>query len=272
MRFINCLLLTFIVIFALIWIFPIYCVFTNSLKGDKEFYLRGVFSFPENFNISNYKKAWTEGKFYKYYRNSLILSFTKVPIGLLISALAAYPLAKWTFRIRDYIFYLFIWGLTIPVNVTLLPILKILKSLNLLNHIIALYPPYIAFGIPFQILVLRGFFKSIPNELIEAAKIDGCTEFNVFKNIIIPLSKPALASLFIIDFLATWNEFLMALVFVQNDEWRTVPIGLMYFFGEYSVSYPTVMAGITIGILPVLIVYVFLQKYFVAGTVGAIKG
>lgn len=271
-RVFNYMWILIMLILAMIWIYPIFVVLINSLKTDAEFFTKGVFSLPEGLNITNYRKAWLFGGFYRYYKNSLIVTFTKVPLGILVSALAAYPLAKWNFRLRDYIFYFFILGLAIPINVTLLPNLRTLKSLNLLNSILVLYPPYIAFGIPFQVLVLRGFFRGIPNELIEAAKIDGCNEFRIFRSIIIPLSKPALASLFIIDFLATWNEFLMALVFIQTEELKTVPIGLMNFFGQYSSTYTAVLAGIALAIVPILAVYVFLQRYFVSGTVGAIKG
>ena len=122
-------------------------------------------------------------------------------------------------------------------------------------------------------MVCRGFFRSIPTELIDSARIDGCTEFRIYWNIILPLAKPAIAALFIIDFLATWNEFLMALIFIHSDKWKTIPLGLMLFQGQFASSYPLINAGVLLSILPVLIIYILLQQYFVSGiTTGALKG
>jgi len=119
---------------------------------------------------------------------------------------------------------------------------------------------------------LRGFFRGIPDELVDAARIDGCTEFLVLLRVILPLSVPALLALFIMDFLATWNEFLMALIFIHSDKWKTVPLGMMYFQGQFASSYPIINAGVLLGILPVVVVYVLLQRYFVSGiTAGALK-
>ena len=160
-----------------------------------------------------------------------------------------------------------------PIQVTLQPLLIMMQRLGLANTIWALIPPYVAFGLPFQIFVMRGFFRLIPSELIEAARLDGASELTIFRKIMLPLSLPALATLFIIDSLATWNEFLIALVLINAQESRTVPLGLLQFQGEFSTQYTLLMAGIVISILPVIAIFIFLQRYFVAGlTGGALKG
>ena len=177
------------------------------------------------------------------------------------------------FRFRHGIFLFFLIGLAVPVQVALQPLVLMMKNLGLSNTLFALIPPYTAFGLPLQILVLRGFFRQIPTELIEAARVDGASEFTIFRSIMLPLSVPPLAALFIIDMLATWNEFLLPLVLTSSKGSRAVPLGLLQFQGEHSSQYTLLMAGVLISIIPVLIIFLFLQRYFVAGlTADAVKG
>ncbi|MCC6178917.1 MAG: carbohydrate ABC transporter permease [Chloroflexi bacterium] len=189
------------------------------------------------------------------------------------ASLAAYPIARLRFPLKDWVFALFLLGLAIPIHVTLLPLFIIEKNLGILNTLLALFPPYIAFGLPFQIFVLRGFFREIPAELVEAARIDGASEWTNYWRIMMPLTTPALATLFIIDSLSTWNEFLLALVLIGAERWRTVPLGLLHFQGEFGSRYPELAAGILIAIAPILVIYLVFQRYLVSGlTSGAIRG
>lgn len=264
--------LIFLVVLAALFLSPFSILVLTALRTQQDIISRGVFALPNNVNFQNFSEAWRVGAFGVTYRNSLLVSLTKVPAGIFIAALAAYPLAKYRFRARDSLFAFFLLGLGIPANVVLLPLTIILKRLHLLDTLGALFPPYIAFGLPFQILVLRGFFRGIPDELVDASRIDGCTEFQTLLRVVLPLSLPALLALFIIDFLATWNEFLMALIFIRSNQWHTVPLGLMYFQGQFASSYPLINAGVLVAILPVLVVYIVLQRYFVSGiTAGALK-
>ena len=262
-----------LVFFAFLWLFPFFIVMLTSIKSQGDIISRGVFALPKKIVLKNFIKAWDTGQFSVFYRNSLLISFIKVPAGIFIASMAAYPLAKYTFRLRDSLFLFFLAGIGVPIHVTLLPLSILLKNIGLLDSLAGLFFPYIAFGLPFQIMVCRGFFRSIPTELIDSARIDGCTEFRIYWNIILPLAKPAIAALFIIDFLATWNEFLMALIFIHSDKWKTIPLGLMLFQGQFASSYPLINAGVLLSILPVLIIYILLQQYFVSGiTTGALKG
>lgn len=262
-----------LVFFAFLWLFPFFIVILTSLKSQGDIISRGVFALPKKMVFKNFLKAWVTGQFSVFYRNSLIISIVKVPAGIFVASMAAYPLAKYNFRLRDSLFLFFLAGIAIPIHVTLLPLNILLKNLGLLDSLAGLFFPYIAFGLPFQIMVCRGFFRGIPTELIDSARIDGCSEFRIYWNIVLPLAKPAIAALFIIDFLATWNEFLMALIFIHSDESKTIPLGLMLFQGQYASSYPLINAGVLLSILPVLIIYILLQQYFVSGiTTGALKG
>jgi raffinose/stachyose/melibiose transport system permease protein len=259
-------------ILALLWLSPFATVLLSAVRSQADLFQRGVFSWPTEFVWQNFVDAWETGDFSIYFKNSLFLILVKVPLGILLAALAAYPLAKLPFRLATPIFMFFLLGLAVPVQVTLQPLLVMMQQLGLANSIWALIPPYVAFGLPFQVFVMRGFFRLIPNELIEAARLDGASELTIFRKIMLPLSVPALATLFIIDSLATWNEFLIALVLISAKESRTVPVGLLQFQGEFSTQYTLLMAGIVISIAPVILIFLFLQRYFVDGLAGAVKG
>jgi raffinose/stachyose/melibiose transport system permease protein len=257
---------------ALLWLVPFAVILLTSVRVQGELISEGIFSLPRKVELANFEKAWRLGQFATYFRNSAIVVIVKVPLGLLVSSLAAYPLAKMTFRLNKPIFKFFLLGLAVPVHVTLLPLVVMLKRLGLVNTLVALIPPYVVFGLPFQVFVLRGFFRTIPSEIMEAARIDGASELMIFLRIMIPLALPALATLFVIDALATWNELPIALVLINKDEWRPVATGLLRFQGQFSSAYTQLMAGVLITVAPVLVLYAVFQRYLVAGlTAGALK-
>jgi raffinose/stachyose/melibiose transport system permease protein len=200
------------------------------------------------------------------------LTLVKVPLGLFISSLVAYPLAKIQFRFSMQIFIFFLLGIAIPVHVTLLPLFLLLKDIGLNNKVWSLIPPYVVFALPFQIFVMRGFFRTIPSDLLDAARLDGASEFGVYWRILMPLALPVLATLAIIDVLDTWNELLTALVLISSEDQRTVPIGLLQFRGEFSQGHTELSAAILIVILPILVLYTLFQRYLISGlTAGALK-
>lgn len=269
----NIIILTGMILLSLIWLLPIVSVLLTALRSQGDLFANGIFGWPKTFKWENFVKAWDAGDFSVYFKNSLFVILVKVPLGILISALAAYPLAKISFKLSQPMFLFFLIGLAVPIQVALQPLVIMMRDLGLSNTLFALMPPYIAFGIPLQVLVMRGFFRQIPSELVEAARVDGASEISIFFRIMIPLSVPALAALAIIDTLATWNEFLLALVLISEKASRTVPIGLMQFQGEHSSDYTVLMAGVALSIIPVLVIFLLLQRYFVTGlTAGAVKG
>ncbi|HLS89736.1 MAG TPA: carbohydrate ABC transporter permease [Limnochordia bacterium] len=257
---------------ALVFLIPFGIVAFTSVKSQGELIMGGVLALPKQFRWSNFVRAWEIGKFGIYFKNSGLLLLIKVPLGIFLAALAAYPLAKMKFRFNNAIFILFLLGLTIPVHVILIPMVIMVKNLGLTNTLWSLIFPYVAIGLPFQIFVMRGFFRLIPDELLEAARIDGASELWIFLRIMLPLSLPALATLYIIDAVATWNELLVALVLVNADAARTVPLGLLRFQGQFASNYTQMMAGVLIVIAPMIALYIFLQQYLIAGlSAGAVK-
>jgi ABC-type sugar transport system, permease component len=264
----------FLILFliAIVFLVPFGIVAFTSVKSQGELIMGGVLALPQQFRWSNFVRAWEIGKFGIYFKNSGLLLLIKVPLGIFLAALAAYPLAKMKFRFNNAIFILFLLGLTIPVHVILIPMVVMVKNLGITNTLWSLIFPYVAIGLPFQIFVMRGFFRLIPDELLEAARIDGASELWIFLRIMLPLSLPALATLYIIDAVATWNELLVALVLVNADAARTVPLGLLRFQGQFASNYTQMMAGVLIVIAPMIALYIFLQQYLIAGlSAGAVK-
>jgi raffinose/stachyose/melibiose transport system permease protein len=271
-RLTNALLYLLFTAMAIVWLVPLVIIILTSLRSQGDLLGNGIFGWPEEVRWANFSRAWGIGNFSTYFRNSAILIVVKVPLGIIVSSLAAYPLAKMQFRLRSVLFIFFLFGLAIPVHVTLTPLLVMMKQIGIAGNLAALIPPYVVFGLPFQIFVMRGFFRTVPSELLEAARLDGASEWGIFWRILMPLSTPALATLFIIDALATWNELLIALVLISATEWRTVPVGLLQFQGQFSSRYTEMMAGVVISITPIIILYIFLQRYMVSGlTAGALK-
>jgi raffinose/stachyose/melibiose transport system permease protein len=271
-RVIDTVLYIVLIAMAVVWLLPFIIIVLTSVRSMGDLISNGVFAWPKEFVFANFERAWNIGNFSTYFRNSLILIILKVPLGIVVASLAAFPLAKMHFRFSGFLFVFFLVGLAIPVHVTLTPLLVMMKQLGIQGTLAALIPPYVVFGLPFQIFVMRGFFRTVPSELLEAARLDGATEWGNFWRILMPLSAPALATLFIIDALSTWNELLMALVLISSNEARTVPVGLLQFQGQFSSQYTQLMAGVLISITPIILLYVFLQRYMVSGlTAGALK-
>ena len=204
-------------------------------------------------------------------KNDLIVSFLKVPLGIFVGAMAAFSLTRMKIKHSTAIFVVFLIGMMLPMQTALVPINLIYSKLGLLNTYFGLFYVYIGFGLSYCILVMRGFMKGIPKDIDEAAYIDGCTKWQLFGKIILPISKPAIATLFITDFLSTWNEYLLASVIINDNTKKTVPVGLMQFVGEHGTDYGYLCAGVLVSVIPVMIVYLVFQRYFVEGMAGAVK-
>lgn len=257
---------------VVIWIAPFVFIVFTSLKSNATVMGTSAFSRPTELDWSNYPKAWARGEFSTTFFNSVLITLIKVPLGLFLSSLAAYALSRMEFSGRKTIFMVIVFGTMLPFQVMLAPLFAVVNSLGLLNSYVGVILPYLAFGIPYQVFVLHGFFKEIPKELSEAALIDGAGHFTIFRRIFLPVSLPVLSALLILDFVATWNEFAMALVLLQDRTRWTLPLGLMAFQGQFASDYGQLNAAIIMTVLPATIVYMIFQRYFVSGlTSGAIK-
>lgn len=266
------ILYVILAVLALIWIVPMLTLFLTAIKGKKDFYSGlSLFSVPAEIAWDNFTNAITKGRLLTYMKNDLIVSGLKVPIGIVIEALAAFALTRLNIKHKTGWFVFFLVGMMLPMQTALVPINIIYSKLNLLNSYFGLFYVYVGFGISYGILILRGFFKGIPKDIDEAAYIDGCTRWQMFWRILLPIAKPAVATLIITDFLATWNEYLLASVIINDNMKKTVPVGIMTFVGEHGTDYGYLCAGVLLSVIPVLAVYLIFQRHFVEGMAGAVK-
>lgn len=227
---------------------------------------------PKKWMFVNYVTAWNKGLF-SYFRNSILVSAVSLFFILLCSSFLAYGLTRFKLPGSDFIFILVLGGMALSEQVALVPLYKILQTVKLYNTQWAIILPYIAFRIPFTMFLLRAYFISIPKELEEAAIVDGCNSLQRFFKIIIPVSKPVLASCAIVNLNFVWNEFLFANVFLENKSIMTIPLGLMAFQGDLKSDYVVMLAGILIASAPMVFLFLCMQKQFVRGlTQGAVKG
>ena len=266
------LLYVVLIILALIWIVPMFTLIATAIKSKSDFYSgAGLFSLPESIAWDNFVNAVTKGRLLTYMKNDLIICLLKVPLGIFIEAMAAFALTRLNVKHRTGIYIFFLIGMMLPMQTALVPINVVFSKLGLMNSYFGLFYVYVGFGISFGILILRGFFNGIPKELDEAAYLDGCTKWQLFYKIILPVAKPAVATLIISDFLSTWSEYLLASVIINDNAKKTVPVGIMTFVGEHGTDYGYLCAGVLLSVVPVLVVYLLFQRYFVEGMAGAVK-
>jgi raffinose/stachyose/melibiose transport system permease protein len=257
---------------AVTWIAPFVFIVFTSFKANSTVMGSSAFAPPTSLEWSNYFGAWARGRFSTTVFNSAVITIIKVPLGLFISAMAAYALSRIRLPAGRAIFLLVLFGTMLPFQVMLAPLFTLVNSFGLINTKVGVILPYLAFGVPYQVFILYGFFSEVPKELSEAALVDGASHFTIFRRIFLPISLPVLAALLILDFVATWNEFAMALVILQDNSTWTLPLGLMSFQSQFQSDYGQLNAAIVMTVLPATIVYLIFQRYFVSGlTSGAIK-
>ena len=261
-----------LIVLAILWIAPFVFIVFTSLKSNADVMRTSAFALPPHPDWTIYAKAWVRGRFAVLGLNSTIISIIKVPLGLFISAMAAYALANIPSRVNRAILLLVVFGTMIPFQALLAPLFTLVNGFGLINTKVGIILPYLAFGIPYQVFILHSFFSEVPKELTEAARIDGASHFTIFWRIFLPVSVPVLAALLILDFVATWNEFAMALVILQDNSTWTLPLGLQSFQSQFTRDYGQLNAAIVMTVLPAIIVYLMFQRYFVSGlTLGAVK-
>jgi raffinose/stachyose/melibiose transport system permease protein len=262
-----------LIVLAALWVAPALFILSTSLKATADVTNTGAFTLPKELFFANFPAAWEKGHFNVTFLNSVIITLVKVPLGLALSAMAAYALARVQLPAKKLVLGLVIFGTMIPFQVMLAPLFTIVNGMGLINTYMGVWLPYIAFGVPYQVFILHGFFKEVPQELSEAAVIDGASHFTIFRRIFLPISLPVLAALLILDFVSTWNEFAMALVLLLDGKNWTLPLSLMAFQGEFGSDYGPLNAAIVTTVAPAVIVYLIFQRYFVGGlTAGAVKG
>ncbi len=263
-------------ILALFWLLitggPFYFMVASAFKEQFELFTSGVFSAPKGFYIDNFKEV-IESNFPNYLINSLVVVALSLVLILITASFASYPFSRFKFKLNKPLFAIVVAAMAVPIHVTLLPVFELTQKIGLYDSIFGLIGPYTAFNLPISVFILTSFMAEIPKELEESAEIDGCGKFRTFFNIILPLSKPGLATLAIYNSVNMWNEFSFALVLTQSPKSRTLPLSIWEYQGQYQANIPLIMAVLTFCAIPMIIAFAIGQEKLIKGMMaGAVKG
>lgn len=269
----NIVTYVFLIFYSLISIYPIIWMFFYSFKNNDEIFISNPFGIPKVFRIQNYIRAITEYDIVTYFKNSLVVAFTVVFFTVIISLMFAYATARMEWKLSSVARIYITTGLFIPVQIILVPLLILVRDFHLSNSLWALIIPYTASQIPMAAMIFYGFLRNIPFEIEEAAAIDGAGILKTFFNIIVPIVKPAIATVSIFVFLSSWNEFTMALILISDEALKTLPLGLLNFQGAFNTDWGAMGAALMISSLPTIIFYIIFSEQVerAMGVGGAVK-
>lgn len=254
-------------ILAIATLVPFVWVMLNSLKNNTEIF-GSAFQLPGEWLWSNFARAWTEGNFAAYFGNSLFSSIAATALVVAVACPAGYAFAKLAAARWKPVFWIYLFGLTLPIQTIMVPIFYQLRSYGLVDNIWGLILVLIGTSVPFAVFLMRGFYRDLPDSLSEAARVDGASEWRVFRQIMLPLSKPGVLALAVFTFLTAWNEYLLALLLLQSEGNRTIPTGIVAFVNQPTPEYGPLFAGIVLAIVPSVAIYVILQRSFTEGLVA----
>ncbi|MFC5652191.1 carbohydrate ABC transporter permease [Paenibacillus solisilvae] len=260
-------------ILVLTQIYPLFWLLTYSLKTNEEILGSSFFALPHAPMWQNYKDAYSFGHYLQYLSNSVVVTGITLLTVILISSMVAYAISRFQWRYGQLVTLIFLIGMMIPLQATLLPLMIIFKNIHILNTRLSLIIPYIAFSTPISVFILSGFMKGIPHEIEESAFMDGASIYRIFRSIIIPISVPPVMTVCILTFITIWNEYILAATFISSEKLKTLPFGIYTFVSQFSVNYGAIGAFLVLGALPVIVVYFILSDKITKGMVaGAVKG
>ena len=260
------------ILWSFIAAFPLYFLIINTFKVKKEIYTN-FFGLPKKWTLENYQALFANSDFFVYFRNSFLVVVISLFMILLLGSLAAFALAHWRTRFSRAVYFFFVIGMMLPIKIATIRLLQIMKALNTLNTLFSLYPVYIAMGLPTAVFILTEFVHGLPGELYEAAYMDGAGRFKIWYKIVIPLIRPALATVAIYNLVPIWNDLWFPLIFITKESSKTVLLAVTRLQGQYTMDWPKVLTVLTMSALPVIALYLTMSKSFIKGlTAGAVKG
>lgn len=266
------LIYAIMIIAAFLWLVPILTGLITSVRTFEDILSNGFISWPEKVTLKNFVTAWNRGGLSRYLPNSFIITIPSLVLTLFFSSLAAYALARFKFKGNHGIFFMYVGGMLLPFQVLMLPVFQLTDFLGLYDTYWGLIFFHTAFQLGFCTFMLRNYMRTVPNEILEAARIDGCNEFRIWYQIMLPLTLPAIAAVAILEFTWIFNDYLWAIVLLRSDQLKPITAGLATLQGQYVTDWPVIVAGALIGTLPTLLVFLFLQRYFIEGlTLGSTK-
>lgn len=262
----------FLITFSFCMIYPLYWLFISAFKSTDEFF-QFPYALPSEWTFDNFVRAWNLADLGGAMINSTVVTVVGTIFTVFLGALTAYVLSRFSFKWKGFIMLFFLLGMLIPIHSTLVPLFSIMNEIGMLNTYWALILPYTAFELPIAIFLITAYMSSIPKEMEEAAVIDGAGYWGIFFRIMLPMTVPAMATVAILAFLRYWNEYIFALVFINDASLKTLPLSLSIFSDGYSTDYSLTMAAMAIAVIPTVIMYVFFQEQIMKGMVaGSVKG
>lgn len=271
-RFRKLLLYALLCFFAITTVYPLLWMVYTSFKSNQDISMNTL-ALPTKLHFENYLEAWKTARIGEYFFNSILVAVVSIIFTILVGASAAFILAKFKFKMQRLVYTSFIIGMLIPIQSILVPLFIQMRNFKLLDSRWSLILSYTAFGLPMAIFILESFIRDLPSEILESAVIDGSSVPRAFFKLILPMSRPALATVIILSFLNNWKEFSFALIFISDEAKKTLPLGLYNFLGAETNNYAGLTAALVISSIPVLIMYLFMQEQVIKGmTAGAVKG
>lgn len=265
--FVALMLVTFL------WLVPFIAALITSVRTNDDLMLNGFISLPREISFDNFTTAWERGGLSRYLPNSFIITLPALAMTLLLSSLSAYALARFRFRGNRPIFFLYVGGMMLPFQVLMLPVFRLTDALGLYDTYWGIIAFHTAFQLGFCTFLLRNYMRTVPGEILEAACMDGCSEFRTWWQIMMPLTLPAIAAVATLEFTWIFNDYLWAIVLLRTDALKPVTAGLAVLQGQYIMEWTVIIAGALLATIPTIIVFIFLQRYFIEGlTLGATKG
>lgn len=271
-RFSTMLTETVMILLALVFLVPFYFLFVNSVKSFGDL-LSNAAAWPQVFEWSNYSRAWEITKFPKVLLNSLFVTIVSNLLLVLFSSMTAYRMVRHNSKFNRLLFTLFVAAMVIPFQSIMIPLVKVTSTVGLMNSHYGLIICYLGFGIPMSVFLFHGFVKSVPIEIEEAARVDGSNAYGVFFRIVYPLMRPMYVTVLILNTLWIWNDYLLPSIVLQNSSLHTIPIATYAFFGQYTKQWDLALPALVLGITPIILFFLFMQKYIIQGiTTGSVKG
>lgn len=262
-----------LVIVTLLWLVPFATAITTSVRTNEDIVARGFLALPEQVSLESFRVAWERGGLSRYLPNSFIITIPSLIMTLLLSSLAAYALARYRFSGNRILLFLFVGGMMLPFQVLMLPVFRLTDALGLYDTYIGVIAFHTAFQLGFCTFLLRNYMRTVPGEILEAARIDGCSEFRIWWQIMVPLTVPAMAALATLEFTWIFNDYLWAIVLLRSEKLKPVTAGLATLQGQFITDWTVIIAGALLATIPTVLVFFFLQRYFIEGlTLGATKG
>ncbi len=263
----------FLCAFTLIQLYPLVWLILFSFKDNNEIFSQNIIGLPRVWRVSNYVEALTNGNVAVYFLNSLLVTAITILVSSILLSACGYAIVRMKWKLSKLTLSYLLLGMMVPIHATLLPMFIVLRDIKLIDTYFALIIPYIAFALPMGIFILTGFLANIPKEMEEAACIDGCSIYGIFIRIVLPLIKSAIATIAIFTYLSSWNELMFASTFLNSDNLKTLPVGIMSLSGQYTTKWGPIGAGLVIATAPTIIIYILLSDQVQKSLVmGAVKG